>query len=103
MDKRDLEKIVQLAREGKAISKIWEDDFSNYDYWDIYIKVEEAGEKSSVGVKRKITNRLYKLTSLSNSEQEEVIKEIDELVCFLYDRYKENQKKLDDIRTVINK
>ncbi|MCT8975123.1 hypothetical protein N4T77_00770 [Clostridium sp. CX1] len=103
MDKRDSERIVQLAREGKQISKIWEEDFPQYDYWDIYIEVYAAGEKSSLGTKRMITNRLYKLTSLPKKEQDELIKEIDELVCYLYNRYKESQQKLDDIRGVINR
>lgn len=35
-------------------------------------------------------------------EFKEVINKIDDLVCFLYDRYKANQKKLDNIREVIN-
>lgn len=103
MDKRDSEKMIQLAREGKQISKIWEEDFSQYDYWDIYVEVYGAGEKSSLGTKRMITNRLYKLSSLSKKEQAELIKEIDELVCYLYDRYKESQQKLDDIRAVVNR
>lgn len=103
MNKRDSEKIAQLAREGKQISKIWEEDFPIYDYWDIYFAVHEAGEKSSLGVKRMITNRLYKLASLPKKEQDQLIEEIDELVCFLYDRYKESQQKLDDIRYVINR
>lgn len=30
------------------------------------------------------------------------VNEIDDLVCFLYDRHKANQKKLDSIREVIN-
>ncbi|WP_346878909.1 MULTISPECIES: hypothetical protein [unclassified Clostridium] len=50
-----------------------------------------------------ITNRLYKLASLPKKEQDQLIEEIDELVCFLYDRYKESQQKLDDIRYVINR
>lgn len=103
MDKRDSEKIIQLAREGKQISKIWDEDFPNYDYWEIYVEVYGAGEKSSVGTKRMITNRLNKLSSLPQKEQDEVIKEIDELVWHLYSRYKESQHKLDEIRAVINR
>lgn len=103
MDSRDSELIIKLAREGKPIARILEEDFPNYDYWDIYFAVNEGGERSSVGVKRKITNRLYKLPSLSKEEQKDVIQEIDELVCFLYDRYKESQQKLDDIRGVMDR
>lgn len=103
MDSRDSELIIKLAREGKPIARILEEDFPNYDYWDIYFAVNEGGERSSVGVKRKITNRLYKPPSLSKEEQKDVIQEIDELVCFLYDRYKESQQKLDDIRGVMDR
>lgn len=61
MDQRDSEKIIRLAREGKQISKIWEEDFPNYDYWEIYVEVHAAGERSSLGIKRMITGRLNKL------------------------------------------
>jgi len=103
MDKRDSDKIAQLASEGKQISKIWSEDFSQYDYWDVYFEVYEAGEKSPVGAKRMITNRLNKLSSLPKKEQNDLIKEIDELVCYLYSRHKQSQKKLDDIRVVMNR
>jgi hypothetical protein len=103
MDKRDSDKMIQLAREGKGISKIWEDDFPNYDYWDIYIEVNTAGEKSSVGIKRMITNRLNKLPSLGKKEQQDLVNEINELVWHLYVRYKESQQKLDKIRGIITK
>ncbi|MDX8289133.1 hypothetical protein SLL00_04990 [Metabacillus indicus] len=56
-DKRDIEKIIKLAREGKQISRIWEEYFPHYDYWDIYFEIHEAGEKSALGTKRKITHR----------------------------------------------
>ena len=101
-DERDCERIVQLAREGKKISNIWEDDFSNYDYWDIYEVIYGAGERSAVGAKRMITNRLNKLPDLSKAEQKEMINEIDDLVCYLYTRYKESQRKLNGIRNIMD-
>jgi len=103
MDKRDSEKMIQLAREGKEISKILKEDFPQYDYWDIYCEVYNAGEKSAVGTKRMITNRLNDLPTLSKQQQKKVIEEIDELVFHLYSRYREGQKKLDDIRNVVNR
>ncbi len=102
MDIRDSEKIIQLAREGKQISKIWSEDFPQYGYWEIYVEVYGSGEKSSVGAKRMITNRLNKLATLPQNEQD-LIKEINYLVCYLYDRYRESQQKLDDIRAAINR
>ncbi|GIO06270.1 hypothetical protein J31TS6_22980 [Brevibacillus reuszeri] len=101
MDHRDSEKIIRLAREGKQISKIWEEDFPNYDYWEIYVEVHAAGERSSLGIKRMITGRLNKLQTVNGTEREEIIQEIDDLVSHLYSRYKESQKKLDEIRGII--
>ncbi|MGM0780027.1 MAG: hypothetical protein ACQEXE_26060 [Bacillota bacterium] len=102
-DARDAEKIVMLAREGKQISKIWKEDFPQYDYWDIYMEVHEAGEKSALGTRKKITHRLNKLETLPKRSQPEVIDEVRELVDHLYIRYKESQRKLQEIRSVIEK
>lgn len=103
MDSRDSAKIIQLAREGKQISRICDEDFPNYDYWDIYLEAYGAGERSSLGVKRMISNRLGKIPAASRSEQEQIAEEINNLVWHLYNRYKENQQKLDDIRGIISK
>ena len=103
MDERDSKQMIQLAREGKTISKIWEQDFPVYDYCDIYCAVYGAGEKSSLGTKRMITNRLNKLVSAKGKQRDELITEINELVLHLYTRYQEGQQKLDDIRNIINK
>ena len=103
MDKRDSDKMIKLAREGKEISKICEIDFPEYDYCDIYMEVIGAGERSAVGTRRMITNRINKLLSLPKKDQELLITEIDDLVWHLYIRYKESQQKLNDIRAVIEK
>lgn len=102
MDKRDSEKMIQLAREGKQISKIWSEDFPNYDYWEIYGEVYGAGERSARGARKIISNRLKKLADSPKNEQQDLINEINDLVWYLYERYKENQQKLDKIRGVIN-
>lgn len=102
MDDRDEKQIAKLAREGKPISKICE-DFPDYDYWDVYCAAYYAGERSSVGVKRMITNRLNKLDSANQKQQEELISEIKDLVWHLYVRYQEGQQKLDEIRKIINR
>jgi hypothetical protein len=100
-DVRDTEKIIKLAREGKQIAKIWKEDFPQYDYWDIYMEIHEAGEKSALGTRKKITYRLNKLETLPKRSQSDVIDEVRELVDHLYIRYKESQKKLQEIRSVI--
>ncbi|UZN01428.1 hypothetical protein OL548_34195 (plasmid) [Lysinibacillus sp. MHQ-1] len=52
MNKRDSEEMIRLAKEGKGISKIWSEDFNEYDYWEVYTEVYGAGERSSLGVKK---------------------------------------------------
>jgi phosphoribosyl-ATP pyrophosphohydrolase len=102
-DERDIEKMIKLAREGKQISKIWAEDFPDYDYWDIYMEIHEAGEKSALGTKKKITHRLNKVKTATKAERENLITEINELVDHLYIRYKESQTKLQEIRNVMEK
>ncbi len=103
MDERDSKKMIKLAREGKQISKIFQEDFPNYEYWDIYCEVYGAGERSVLGVKRMITNRLCKLPSIPPNEQQLIIDEINDLVYYLYSRFKVNQEKLDEIREIIER
>lgn len=101
MDERDIKRMVQLAREGKIISKIWEEDFPQYDYWDVYLEVNSAGERSAQGTKRMISNRLKKMTNASQAEQEALIDEVSGLVYHLYSRYKEGQLKLEKVRRAV--
>jgi len=103
MDKRDQEQIIKLAREGMGISKIWEDHFQQYDYWEIYFTIEEAGEQSSIGTKRMITNRLNKLRAVVSNDNEELIDEIHDLVTHLYIRYKEGQVKISEAREALDR
>ncbi|MBK5262769.1 MAG: hypothetical protein JJE17_09405 [Peptostreptococcaceae bacterium] len=103
MDSRDSDKMIKLAREGKEISKICDEDFPKYDYWEVYVEVYGAGERSAVGIRRMITNRINKIPTLSKKEQKKLIKEIDELVWHLYNRYRESQQKIDEIRGVIER
>lgn len=63
--------------------------------------MHEAGEKSALGTRKKITHRLNKLETLPKRSQPEVIDEVRELVDHLYIRYKESQRKLQEIRSVI--
>ena len=101
---QDREKIIELAREGKQLTKIMEEDFPEYEYWEIYEVVYSDGGKSALGVKRTIANRLKTLRdpNLSDDEKEEIIDEIDELVWHLYDSLKTSQSKLDAIRKIMN-
>jgi len=41
--RRDVARMKNLVREGKQITRIVEDDFPQYDYWDVYSKVYNPG------------------------------------------------------------
>ena len=104
MNKKDKTLMQVLAQEGKQISKIWENDFPGYDYWDIYDAVYGDGGKSALGVKRTIANRLITLSeNKKKAERAEIIQEVEELVWHLYDSLKSSQRKLEAIRKTLDK
>lgn len=104
MNKKDKSGIQVLAQEGKQISKIWEQDFPEYDYWEIYEAICDGGGKSALGVKRTIANRLTTLAETrKKDERAEIIEEVEELVWHLYESLKTSQVKLQAIRTALDK
>lgn len=98
INKRDAEKMKNLVREGKQISRIVDEDFPQYDYWDVYYEVYGAGEQSAQGVKWMITKRLNQLSSVDTQERQRIVEEVGELVWYLYENYKISRRKLDSIR-----
>ncbi|MBI2858246.1 MAG: hypothetical protein HYX90_04130 [Chloroflexi bacterium] len=36
ISKKDAERMINLAKEGKKIPAIVEEDFPQYDYWDVF-------------------------------------------------------------------
>ncbi len=104
MNTKDKLAIQALAKEGKRLSKIVEEDFPDYEYIEIYEAVYDHGGKSALGAKRTITNRLSTLIETGKKkEREEIIEEVEELVCHLYDSLKSSQKKLQAIRKALDK
>lgn len=101
--KKDADKMKSLAREGKQISKIVAEDFPEYDYWDVYSEVYGSGEQSAQGVKWMITNRLNQLIAANAQDRQRIINELNELIWYLYDNYRSNQRKLENIRQVLGK
>ena len=109
MEQRDIDTIIRLSKEGKQTVKIWEENYPELDYEEVHDIIYSAGEMSSRGAKQKISNKIVKIHSLLNqqakfdkNEIDDLITEIDDLVCFLYERHKATQKKLDSIRETIN-
>ena len=72
------------------------------DYSEVYIEVYSVGERSSIGIKRMITNRLNAMANgKSKSERSDIVEELRELVWHLYDNHKINQEKLSKIREAL--
>ena len=104
MIKKDKTAIQALAKEGKQLSKIMEQDFPEYEYWEIYEAVYDSGGKSALGVKRTIANRLNALANTrKKDERTEIIEEVEELVWHLYGSLKNSQQKLQVIRKALEK
>jgi hypothetical protein len=102
VSKADSQKMRRLAQEGKQISRIAEEDFPDLDYWDVYIEVYAAGERSSRGIKRMITTRIDAITySRNRAERTAIAKELHDLVWHLYENHKINQAKLSKIRAAL--
>ena len=74
--KRDSARMRRLAKEGKQISKIAAEDFPKLDYWDVYIEVYGAGERSSRGMKKMISIRLNKRHSSNKKERGVIVEEL---------------------------
>lgn len=101
ISKKDAKKMQRLAQEGKPISRIVQEDFPNFDYWDVYIEIYGSGERSSRGIKRMITTRLNSLINTTKGERRLIVTELQELVWHLYGKHKKNHEKLDKIRKVL--
>ena len=98
----DSKKMQRLAQEGKQISNIVTEDFPKLDYWDVYVEVYSAGERSSRGIKRMITTRLNAMAAnTSKSERKAMAKELNQLVWHLYNNHKTNREKLSKIRAAL--
>ena len=65
----DSEKMRRLAQEGMQISKIASDYYPDLDYSDVYLEIYSFGEKSSLGIKRMITNRLNAMVDNGNKKK----------------------------------
>ncbi|TKJ37999.1 hypothetical protein CEE37_13570 [candidate division LCP-89 bacterium B3_LCP] len=101
MSEKDKKKMIGLVKEGKIISKICAEDFPDKEYWEIYEVVYSAGEMSSRGLKRAVSNRLKALDNSNKAERKKITNEISDLVWKLYENHKSNQKKLDSIRKLL--
>jgi hypothetical protein len=96
----ELEKMNSLLESGVNIADIAK-RYKEYDYWEIYLAVNDF---SLIGKKRMITNRLNKLRKKrTKEEKEKLIGEIKEQLDKIYDLSKKNGKKLIDINKVLSR
>lgn len=100
--KKDSEKMVMLAKEGKQIAKIWKENFPEYNYSDIYCEVYGNGERGALGIKKMIAIRLKSIQTATRAEQKAIIQELHDLTWHLYEQHKSNQEKIDKIRKALN-
>jgi hypothetical protein len=93
----------ELAKEGKSIRKIMDENFPELSYWDVYFEVRGDGGRGAIGIKRMITNRINALAeSKILAERAEIAEELKELVWQLYQNHKTNYEKLRQIREAID-
>ena len=96
-------KICKLAQEGKTCVKIQRDDFHSLTWWDIRGVLEEAGTSSSLGLMREITGKLNKARETVNKDKKlsDDLLRVNKLARQLYERGKEDYKRLDRIRKAV--
>lgn len=98
--KHELTAMNDALEKGKTIAQL-SNKYPQYDYWEIYWEVKDL---SFLGKKRIITNRLKSIVkSKSRSERESLAEEAQELLNEMYERLKENSKKLIEIDRVLRK
>ncbi len=96
----ELKDMNDLLSKGKTIAEIAR-KYSQYDYWEIYWKVND---RSFRGKKYVITGRLKKLvTAQAKHDREKLVEEAQTLLNELYKSLKTNSKKLIDIDRVMRR
>jgi hypothetical protein len=96
-------KVATLVKEGAIIADIKRDHFPKFSYRQIQSVVDEKTDGGSLGLKRKISNRLKELKNTNSKAQKDAAaKKITELVNSLYKQHKEMRGKLADIRDALD-
>lgn len=102
VSERDSKKIRRLAQEGKTCSKIQREDFPNLTWWDVRGVLEEAGTSSSLGIMKTISGKLNTiLRSRPSDELSAELLSVKKPATQLYERSREDYKKLNKIRKAL--
>ena len=95
-------KIYKLAQEGKTCAQIQREDFPNLTWWDIRGVLEEAGTSSSLGIMKTISGKLnIILRSQPSGELSAELLSVKKLATQLYERSREDYKRLNRIRKAV--
>lgn len=104
ISKQVREKICKLAQEGKTCAQIQREDFPDLTWWDIRGGVlEKAGISSSQGIMQEITGKLNKARKTVNKDKKlsADLLRVSKLARQLYERSKEDYKRLNRIRKAV--
>lgn len=103
ISKQVSKKICKSAQEGKTCAQIQREDFPNLTWWDVRGELELAGTSSSLGLMREITGKLNKARKTVNEDNElsDDLLRVNNLARQLYERSKEDYKRLDRIRKAV--
>jgi len=102
ISKQVREKICKLAQEGKTCAQIQREDFPDLTWWDIRGVLEDAGISSSRGIMQEITNKLNKAQGiLKDKKLSADLLRVSKLARQLYERSKEDYKRLNRIRKAV--
>ena len=103
ISKQVSKKICKLAKEGKTCVQIQREDFPNLTWWDVRGVLELAGTSSSLGLMREITGKLNRArkTVKKDKKLSDDLLRVNKLARQLYERGKEDYKRLDRIRKAV--
>jgi len=102
ISKQVFKKICKLAQEGKTCAHIQREDYPNLTWWDIRGVLELAGTSSSRGLMQEITNKLNKARgTVKDKKLSDDLLRVGDLARQLYERGKEDYKRLNRIRKAI--
>ena len=102
ISKEVTKKICKLAKEGKTCVQIQREDFPNLTWWDVRGVLEVAGTSSSLGLMREISYKLNKASrTVKDKRLSNDLLRVRKLARQLYDRGKEDYKRLNRIRKAV--
>ncbi len=103
MDDDDRVMIARLVGEGNQVKQVWEENFPQYTYDEVYWAAYGEGKRSALGTQRMISRRLEDLEHAVKEERRALIKDLGDLVWQQYQIITSNAKKLAAIRKALDR